>query len=324
MRKIIALVAIVLAIASLTYFAACNNNKKEEPKASTNTDSIQKVIARGDYLANHVAGCMDCHSKRDFSKYSGPAVPGTEGQGGEAFSHDLLNAIPGVVYASNITPDPETGIGSWSDDDILKALTQGINKKGDTLFPIMPYANFNHLAKSDLLGIIAYIRTLKPIKNKVPERHLMIPVSLAYPGPALQKSVDSNMAPPESDPVKYGAYLVNAADCGTCHTPFVKGAPDFSRMFSGGNKFTLPTFKVTSSNISPDTTTGIGSWTAERFINKFSIARDEKGYNYNPGKENTIMPVRFYSGITDNDLAAIYRYLRTAPPIKNKVEKYPK
>ena len=179
MRKIIALVAIVLAIASLTYFAACNNNKKEEPKASTNTDSIQKVIARGDYLANHVAGCMDCHSKRDFSKYSGPAVPGTEGQGGEAFSHDLLNAIPGVVYARNITPDPETGIGSWSDDDILKALTQGINKKGDTLFPIMPYANFNHLAKSDLLGIIAYIRTLKPIKNKVPERHLMIPVSLA-------------------------------------------------------------------------------------------------------------------------------------------------
>ncbi|HWC53710.1 MAG TPA: c-type cytochrome [Chitinophagaceae bacterium] len=324
MRKIFALVAIVAAVASVTYFTACNNNKKEEPQASNKEDSLQKVIARGEYLANHVAGCMDCHSKRDFTKYSGPPTPGTEGEGGEAFSHDMLDAIPGVIYSRNITPDPETGIGTWTDDDILKAITQGINKNGDTLFPLMPYANFNHMAKSDLLSIIAYLHTLKPIKNKVPERHLMIPLSLAYPAQALQKSIDSNMAPPESDPVKYGGYLVNLADCGTCHTPFVKGQPDFSRMFSGGNTFTLPTFKVTTANITPDSATGIGTWTLDRFMNKFTVCREESGYNYDPGKENTIMPVKFYSGMTDNDLSAIYAYLRTVKPIKHEVVKYPK
>lgn len=324
MRKIIALIAIATAVVFVTYFTACDNNKKEEPQAANKQDSLNQMIARGEYLASHVAGCLDCHSQRDFSKFSGPIVPGTEGQGGEAFSHDLLDAIPGVVYSRNITPDPETGIGDWTDEDILKAITQGINKKGDTLFPIMPYANFNHMAKSDLMSIIAYLHTLKPIKNKVPQRKLMIPISLAYPAPALQKSIDSNMAPPESDLVKYGSYLVNIADCGTCHTPFVKGQPDFSRMFAGGNTFTLPTFKVTTANITPDSATGIGTWTQDRFMNKFLVCREESGYNYNPGKENTIMPIRYYSGMTDNDLKAIYAYLRTVKPVTNKVEKYPK
>lgn len=323
MKKIIALIAIAIAVSSLTYFAACNN-QENETQASNKEDSIKQVVARGDYLANHVAGCMDCHSKRDFSKFSGPAIPGTEGQGGEVFSHDLLDAIPGVIYASNITPDSATGIGTWTDDDILKAITQGINKKGDTLFPIMPFANYNHMAKSDLMSIIAYLHTLKPVKNSVPERHLMIPVSLAYPAQAVQKSIDNNTAPPESDPVSYGGYLVNAADCGTCHTSFVKGQPDFSRRFAGGNTFTLPAFKVTSSNITPDSATGIGSWPLDRFMNKFTVCREESGYNYDPGKENTIMPIRYYSGMTDNDLKAIYAFLKTLAPVKNKVEKYPR
>lgn len=324
MRKLIVLIAILFAIASVSYFTACNNNKKGEQQTSTNDDSVRAVLARGEYLATHVAVCLDCHSKRDFSKYSGPIIPGTEGQGGEEFSHEELEAIPGTVYARNITPDPETGIGTWTDDEILRAITQGINKNGDTLFPIMPYANFNHMAKSDLLSIIAYIRTLKPIKNKVPARHLMIPISVAYPAQALQKSVDGNKLPSESDPVQYGAYLVNMANCSTCHTPFVKGQPDFTHLFAGGNTFTLSTFKVTTANITPDSTTGLGTWTVDRFLNKFSVYRDEKGYNYDPGKSNTIMPVVAFSGMTDNDLAAIFRYLRTVKPIKNLIEKYPK
>lgn len=324
MRKIFALVAIVAAVASVTYFTACNNNKKEEPQANNNQDSLQKVIARGEYLANHVAACLHCHSQRDFTKFAGPTVPGTEGEGGEVFSHDMLDAIPGIIYARNITPDPETGIGTWTDDDILKAITQGINKNGDTLFPLMPYANFNHMAKSDLMSIIAYLHTLKPIKNKVPDRKLMIPISMAYPAAALQKSIDNNMAPPESDLVKYGGYLTTMAGCSDCHTPYVKGQPDFSKQFAGGNTFNLKTFKVTSANITPDSVTGIGTWTVDRFINKFAVCRDEKGYNYDPGKTNTIMPIVAFAGMTDNDLAAIFAYLKSLRPIKNKIEKYPK
>ncbi|MFI5133658.1 MAG: c-type cytochrome, partial [Chitinophagales bacterium] len=323
MRKIIAMATILTGITVAAYFMACNNNK-QEPQANSKEDSVKKVIARGDYLANHVTPCLDCHSKRDFTKFSGPIVPGTEGMGGEVFDSKLLPGVPGTIYARNITPDPETGIGTWTDDEIMRAMTQGISKNGDTLFPIMPYVHFNHMAKEDLLSIIAYIKTLKPIKNKVPARQLMIPISMAYPGPALAKSVDGNMSPPESDPVKYGEYLVNAAVCSDCHTPMVKGQYDFSKFLAGGNTFNLETFTVTTANITPDSATGIGAWDETRFMNKFTVYRDEKGYNYDPGKANTMMPLTTYAGMTDADLKAIHAYLQTIKPIKNLVVKYPK
>lgn len=93
-------------------------------------------------------------------------MKGSEGGGGGLFSNNIHDAIPGTLYGKNITPDIETGIGSWTDDEILRAITQGISKNGDTLFPLMPYVNYNKMAKDDLLAIIAYIRTLKPIKIK--------------------------------------------------------------------------------------------------------------------------------------------------------------
>lgn len=322
MKKLMASAAILLVVFAAAYFTSCKG-KKSETQLNNKEDSIQKVIAKGDYLANHVAACIHCHSTRDFSKFSGPVVPGTEGGGGLVFDNKLIDVIPGTLYGRNITPDPETGIGSWTDDEIIRAVTQGINKKGDTLFPIMPYASFNRMAKEDLLSIIAYIRTLKPIKNKVPDRKLMIPISMAYPGPALQASIDGNVRPPESDPVKYGAYLSTIGDCASCHTPFTKGQQDFSRVYAGGNTFNLPNCKVNSANITPDST-GLGAWTEERFLNKFTPYREEKGYNYDPGTQNTIMPLSDFAGMTDNDLKAIYAYLRTVKPVSNKVEKYPK
>jgi len=325
MRKIITIASMLTIVVAAAYFMSCNNNSKTEPQVSNKEDSLKKVLARGEYLAIHVSPCLDCHSKRDFSKFSGPIVPGTEGMGGEVFDQAHLGIpIPGTIYAKNITPDPETGIGTWTDDEIMRAMTQGISKNGDTLFPLMPYVHFNHLAKDDLLSIIAYIRTLKPIKNKVPARQLMIPISMAYPAKALTPNVDGNVCPPESDKVKYGEYLTNAAACSDCHTPMGKEGYDFSKLFSGGFNFDVHTFKVNTANITPDSATGIGAWTEERFLNKFTPYREEKGYNYDPGKMNTMMPLSCYAGMTDDDLKAIYAYLRTVKPINNKVEKYPK
>ena len=110
----------------------------------------------------------------------------------------------------------------------------------------------------------------------------------------------------------------------TCHTPFVKGQPDFSRAFAGGNVFNPENFKVLSANITSDSATGIGAWTEERFMNKFILYREEKGYNYDPGKQNTLMPLSFYAGMKDDDLKAIYAYLHTVRSVSNKIEKYPK
>lgn len=321
MRKFFVLTAILIVSIAAVYFSSCNNEKKE-PEPTANKDSLDNAIKRGEYLAHHVAGCMDCHSKRDFTKYSGPVMPGTEGGGGMIF--DQKFGLPGVLYGKNITPDSETGIGTWTDEEVLRAMTQGIRKNGDTLFPLMPYASYNHMAKEDLLSIIAYIRTLKPIKNKISPRQLMIPIAMAYPGPALQPSVDGNVRPAESDIVKYGGYLITVADCGTCHSPLTKQGPDRSRMYAGGYVFDLGSNKVASANITPDSATGIGTWTEERFLAKFAPYREEKNYDYAPGKENTIMPLTLIAGMTDNDLRAIYAYLHSIKPISNKVEKFPK
>ncbi|HEV7781054.1 MAG TPA: c-type cytochrome [Chitinophagaceae bacterium] len=320
MRKIIALTAICSIVVLTTYLTACKDKKSETP-ASGNSDSVKKALERGEYLANHVAGCVDCHSKRDFSKFAGPPIPGTEGGGGFLFDEKL--GLPGKIYGRNITPDNETGIGTWTDDDIVKAMTQGISKNGDTLFALMPYPNYNHMAKEDLMSIIAYIRTLKPIRNKVPARQLMMPIAMAYPGPALQASIDGNMRPPEDDKVKYGGYLVNMGDCGTCHSPLTPQGPDMTRMFAGGYVFDGGIFKVASANITSDSATGIGAWSEAQFLNKFTQYREEKSYSFNPGKDNTVMPLTLQAHMKDDDLKAIYAYLRTVKPISNKVEKYP-
>jgi mono/diheme cytochrome c family protein len=322
MKKLFVFAALLVTSIAAIYFSSCNDNKTE-PQATSNKDSIDNVIKRGEYLALHVTPCMDCHSKRDFSKFSGPVVPGTEGMGGEVFDQKHMG-LPGTVYAKNITPDPETGIGTWTDDEIMRAMTQGISKNGDTLFPLMPYASFNRMAKSDLLSIVAYLRTLKAIKNKVPVRQLGVPISMVYPAKALQPSVDANILPPETDKIKYGAYLTNAAACSECHTPVTPQGPDFSKMFAGGFTFDLEIFKVTSSNITPDSATGLGTWTEERFLTKFLPYREEKGYSYDAGKQNTLMPLASFAGMKDDDLKAIYAYLRTIRPVSNKVEKYPK
>ncbi|HPG10093.1 MAG TPA: cytochrome c [Chitinophagaceae bacterium] len=321
MRKLIVLSAISVFVIAAAFLYSCNNNKDAE--ANSAEDSLKAVVEHGRYLANNVAACIHCHSTRDFNKYSGPVIPGTEGGGGQAFSNKELDVIPGVFYAKNITPDPETGLGSWTDDEILRAMTKGISKNGDTLFPLMPYASFNMMAKEDLLSIVAYLKTLKPIKNAVPARQSMIPMSMAYPVEAVQASIDGNVRPPKTDVVKYGGYLVTVADCAGCHTPFEKGQPDFARMFGGGNTFHFDQFVVTSANISPDSATGIRSWTEEMFVSKFKMYRDHKSYDYDPGKLNTVMPTSDFAGMTDEDLKAIYAYLRTVPPISHKVAKYP-
>ena len=127
-------------------------------------DLTKERIERGKYLANNVCVCMDCHSKRDWSKFSGPVTPGTLGMGGEEFNQQL--GFPGKFYSKNITP---AELKDWTDGEILRAFTCGVNKDGKALFPLMPYLSFGQLDKDDLYSIVAYIRTLPPIENEVNE-----------------------------------------------------------------------------------------------------------------------------------------------------------
>ncbi|HSF46021.1 MAG TPA: cytochrome c, partial [Chitinophagaceae bacterium] len=183
--------------------------------------SVEQASAeRGKYLARNVMGCIDCHSQRDFTKFSGPVVPGTEGMGGERFGPEI--GVPGNIYGRNITP---AAIGDWSDDDLIKAITRGISKNGDTLFPIMPYLVYSKMSKQDLTDIIQYIRSLKPIENKVPARQLFLPVAAAVPQ-LPEPDINKNQKPDPKDKIKYGEYLFTQASCSDCHTPRVHGIPD--------------------------------------------------------------------------------------------------
>jgi mono/diheme cytochrome c family protein len=313
-------ICMVLICITSSFFISCNGGDSAANTKTTHEDSATKVIERGKYLAHHVALCMDCHSQRDWTQFSGPPKEGTEGMGGDAFNEKL--EIPGIIYARNITSDTVNGIGKWTDDEIARAITRGISKNGDTLFPLMPYPHYNGMSKEDINSIVAYIRTIKPNSNKVPERKLMIPMAMAYP-PLRSASPDSNVKPDVSDMVKYGGYMMNSAGCMDCHTPMDKGQFVMPKYMAGGRKFELGSFVVTSPNITPDSATGIGKWSEEIFLEKFKLYRDKAAYSANPGKNNSIMPWSMYANMDDFDIKAIYRYLRTIPAVNNHIDKYP-
>ncbi len=321
MRKLLLFLAAVLFVITALVFPGCNNGdkKNEEAASTTNEDSMKAVVERGEYLAHNVAVCMDCHSKRDFAKFSLPPTPGTYGIGA-SFPFGAAEGIPGEIWAPNITPKR---LSNWTDDEIARAIAHGVNKTGDTLFPIMPYLNYTRMAKDDLYAIIAYLRTLPSSDSTVPPRKLAIPMSALPPLPEF--AIEKNVKPDPSDKVKYGEYMATMASCGFCHTPQNKdGSPDFSKAVSGGFVFKAPMFQVTVANITPDSTTGIGSWTEDAFVAKFRSNSSDEMVNKNPGKQQSVMPWAMYGKMKEEDLKAIYAYLRTLPPVKNKVEKWPK
>jgi mono/diheme cytochrome c family protein len=277
-------------------------------------------LERGKYLAHSVNACMDCHSKRDWTKTAGPLIEGTLGQGGSEYNQEL--GFPGKFYAKNITP---YALKDWTDGEIFRAITAGVSKDGTALFPLMPHPNYGKSDREDIYSIIAYIRTLEPIENVVPKSEPDFPMNFIIN--TIPQKPQFLKIPNQGDQVAYGAYILNAADCFSCHTKQEKGKPMPGMDLAGGFEFKIPSGGVVrSANISPDPETGIANWTEEMFVNRFKSYADS---NYNaadvkPGEYNTVMPWTMYGNMKTEDLKAIYAYLRTVKPVKNKVEKFSK
>ncbi len=272
----------------------------------------QKRIDRGSYLVNHVTVCLPCHSQRDWSLFSGPVVPGTEGMGGFKFE----DGVPGTIYASNITP---SGLGEWTNGEVLRAITTGVTKANRVLYPIMPYPEYHQMAMEDLYSVISYIRSLKPIVQEVPLSTIDFPMNLII------KTIPPEAYIPvtsidESKNVDYGRYLVAIAGCRSCHTPMDKGKFVDDQDLAGGTPFPLNESAAMSSNITPDIETGIGSWTKDDFLTRFK-QYENKIIKVKPDEFNTPMPWTLYAGMTEQDLNAIYDYLKTVPPVHNKIDK---
>jgi hypothetical protein len=273
-------------------------------------------IERGKYMANHVAVCIDCHSKRDWTKFSGPITPGTEGMGGEIFDHTV--GLPGIYYASNITP---ASLDKWTDGEIFRAITSGVNKDGKALFPIMPYLAIGQIDLEDVYSIIAYIRTLKPVVNNVPPSKSDFPMNFIIN--TMPRKPDFHTKPDKADKVTYGKYLSVA--CIECHSMF-KGANMVKGMeFAGGREFPLAGGGIVrSTNLTPDPETGIGNWTEQFFIARFKAYSDSTYVPANIGQKdfNTYMPWTRFSGMTTDDLSGLYAFLKSLKPITHKVVKY--
>jgi mono/diheme cytochrome c family protein len=288
------------------------------PPEDITVRATPEMVARGEYLAKHVTGCVVCHADHDYAQYANPVIPGTEGRGGENFG--IEGTAVSVLYSPNITP---AGIGSWTDGDVIRTFTSGVNPDGTPLFPIMPYLRYGRLSQDDVHAIVAYLRTLKAVEYTPPPRELGMPLPLVVrtiPTPASLRPI-----PSKSDRVAYGEYITNAAACADCHTPQEGGQPIPGRDFAGGFEFPLRGGGIVrSANITPDANTGIGSWTEEQFIDKFKAFDGAARRTLTPveQRENTSMPWYDYSGMTREDLGAIYAYLRSIPPIINRVTKH--
>jgi len=310
--------AIVLLLVCALAFLQLGFPKVDAPEEITIEYSPDR-IERGAYLANHVTVCMDCHSKRDFSQFSGPPTPGTLGAGGDRFDHSM--GLPGVFYARNITP---FGISDYTDGELFRLITTGVTKDGRPMFPLMPYPYYGKMDREDIYDIIAYIRSIPPIETEIPESKADFPVNLILR--TMPQNAQLVQKPDPSDQVAYGGYLVNASGCIECHTQLTpQGVINAELAFSGGRSFPFPDGSVvTSSNITPDAETGIGNWSEEMFVQRFKQYADSAYVNPKiaPGEFNSIMPWMMYSGMKENDLKAIYAYLMSLPAKKNEVVKF--
>jgi mono/diheme cytochrome c family protein len=256
--------------------------------------------ARGRYLVQGILGCGVCHSPQDWTQRGAPTLAGKDFVG-QPFP---LPDFPGLLVSPNLTPDPETGSGNWSDDQIARAIREGIKHDDTTLFPLMPYNEYKKLSDEDTAAVVVYLRSLAPIRNPLPPSRVNFPVN--YLVRSAPQPVTSPVPGPDmSNVVARGKYMVDVG-CG-CHRVIEK------KDFAGGDFLRGPWGEVASSNITPDPS-GIGYYSEAGFI---SVLRT--GY-VGARKLNSIMPWSGLKNLTDDDLKAIFAYLRTVPPVKHRVD----
>ena len=182
-------------------------------------------MERGTYLTQSIVACGNCHTPKDRD---GKPIADRELAGGFVINAPVFHSV-----SPNITPDKETGIGNWTDDQIVDAIRNGKRPDGTTIGPPMPIEYYHNLSDSDVRAIVAYLRTVKPIKNKTEKSTYKIPLPAQY-GPTVTSVPDM----PRTDKVAYGRYLATAlGHCMDCHTPMVNGRSDMTKVGAGGRQF---------------------------------------------------------------------------------------
>lgn len=314
------LAIVALAAIGVSYLAL--RKPAQRPASALKVEATPERVARGKYLVHHVSVCLDCHSER-APGYALPIKPGREGVGG--FIWDRKIGFPGTLAAPNLTSDRETGLGAWTDDEILRAIREGVDREGKALFPIMPYGHYRHLSDDDGQAIVAYLRTIAPQRYERPAKDLDVPMNFIEK--FIPKPLEAPVPPADrSSEVAYGKYLVTIGACAECHTPKNdKGQPLPGMELAGGFEMLTPDFRVVTSNITPHPSTYMGTATRDEFIARFRAFSNFTPETAPPAAKgkNTLMPWIAYAGMTDEDLGAVYAYLKTVPAVDHKVNPFP-
>ena len=264
--------------------------------------AAETPLERGKYLVETIMACGNCHTPQGpdgplFDRALSGGPPIEEGK--------LFTAFP-----SNITPDPDTGIGRWSDAQIKTAIREGRRPDGRLLGPPMPFGQYRDIADSDLDAVVAYLRTVPPVKNSAPKSTYNIPLPPAW-GPRLDKPV---VAPPATDKRAYGAYLGGPlGHCVECHTP---QGPDGRFQYAtllgaGGMHFTGPWGLSVSKNITSDPEQGLGKWSDAEIERAIRTGVDKSGHPLMPP-----MGFVYYKNISADDMSALLVWLRSLPDRK--------
>jgi hypothetical protein len=282
---------------------------KARPLTSRTFERTPQRLERGRYIAMALSGCLYCHSGHDWAAPGSPLVPGTEGAGEVQPETDL----PGRIVAPNLTPDPETGAGKWTDDQLARSIREGIGHDGRALFPMMPYTHYREMSDEDLASVIVYLRSLPAVRRELPKTEIMFPVKYLIRGVPEPVTSPVGEDAATSDLVKRGAHLVNLAGCSDCHTPRARGDNVHGMDFAGGAILSGPWGNVASANLTPDPT-GIPYYDEALFVQVL-----HSGY-VQARPVHPTMPATVYTNLTDSDLKAMFAYLRTLKPVKHRVD----
>jgi mono/diheme cytochrome c family protein len=263
---------------------------------------VPTLVERGEYIAT-ICSCAGCHTPwgpmgRDNSKLYAGSPGRRKGEGG----------------TSNITPDPVTGIGKWTDAQIIAAIREGKDDDGRKLSSHMPSAAYHAMTDDDARALVAYLRSIPAIVNKIEEVKMDAKEMKETPDlPPATGNVDVT-----ADPVKHGAYIVGIMRCVGCHTP--RKGDLAGKAWAGGNEFDLPPFmgggKFFSSNLTSDSATGIGMWKAEDVAASVrELVRPDGTKIHGPmnGHKDD------YARLSDADAMALAAFIKAIPPIVNKV-----
>ncbi len=314
MRKFLkwsALALVVLVVVGLPAVAGVRPfiGPRARPLTDRRFEPTQARLDRGKYLVtSDQAPCVLCHSPWDTTGGGLVVPPGKELTG----RHWAPDGVP-FLTALNLTPDPETGIGNISDDALARAIREGISHDGRALFPIMPYGHFRSMTDEDLASVIVYLRAQKPVRNPLPPSAIPFPLNRLING--VPAPIDGPVTADLSTPEKRGAHIVRVSACSECHsTRDDQGNAPPGFEFAGGTAMAFEGRKtIYTANITPSVN-GIPYYTEDLFL---EVMRTGK---VKARALDAMMPTKSYANMTDEDLKAIFAYLKTLTPVEHYVD----